>query len=242
MLNLLPVISAIPAAKPPPASGGRPLPAPASGKPPATAPLLRLQNYNAVVALKDSQSNLSKLQSLNDLTLKIDNLLQAQRSGTGDKSSTQAQLKELTAQLHQLASDNSFSGSAPLDSALTNMEDALGSLGSGFADTVSPITTLGTNAAHDSVSASTPEDLSAALESVSKVRLEIDASAGDVYLSMLQNAAGNFGGAISDKLIGDIDTASGSVNFNIEQTILQAGNDVLRDRSTISALVTFLLQ
>ncbi len=230
----------------------------------------RFFGNSVVLALKASQSKLSMLQSLSDKVLGIEDLLHqikgAVEKGAVDASQVQAgrtgqfsrdaTLNQVVAQLKGfIASGNSVSlssqgvansqesaWSSTLDHALVQMEDALENLGSTFADSVSPMSTLNANSSVDSTSSSNVDGLSAALQSVSEARSAIDASAGSLYQISLANAANHWGDAISSKLIENIDSASGSLNFNIEQTLLQAGNDVLRDRSTISALVTYLLQ
>ena len=113
--------------------------------------------------------------------------------------------------------------SSSLDGVLVQMEDAL--------------TNLGNLTPAANGSSSNPQGLSTALQSVSDAQSAIAASADTVYQSTLDSTA-----SAADKLVANIDTASGDFDFNIEQTLLQAGGNILQDRSTISALVTYLLQ
>jgi len=118
-----------------------------------------------------------------------------------------------------------------LDSAVTQMENALSALGDSFAGKIAVSTLIH---GKPPASADNADQLPAALQYVSDARTAVDAAANTVYQSTLDDA--------SDQLIASIDSATGSIGFNIEQTLLQAGGDILRDRATISALVTYLLQ
>ncbi|MYM23788.1 hypothetical protein GTP46_14130 [Duganella sp. FT135W] len=86
------------------------------------------------------------------------------------------------------------------------------------------------------------DSLSNALESVSKAQAAIDASADSYYQSSLDEKASTLASAMTETLLEDINTASGSFDFSIEQTLLQADGNSLRDSPAISALVTYLLQ
>ncbi|RFP10932.1 hypothetical protein D0T25_31870 [Duganella sp. BJB488] len=190
----------------------------------------------AMIGLKDSQSKVAKLQILSDKMLGVEGAL---RQIEGDTDAPQA--KQFVAEMKSLIGNDKTSilsshssWTSALDNALVQMEGALENLGASFADSVSPMSTLNPNSAAGGTDSSNADDLSAALQSVTEARSVIDASAVSLFQSSLDTMA--------NKLIENIDNASGSLDFNIEQTLLQAGNDALRDRSTISALVSYLLQ
>ncbi|RFP08497.1 hypothetical protein D0T24_31860 [Duganella sp. BJB480] len=189
-----------------------------------------------MIGLKDSQSKVAKLQILSDKMLGVEGAL---RQIEGDTDAPQA--KQFVAEMKSLIGNDKTSilsshssWTSALDNALVQMEGALENLGASFADSVSPMSTLNPNSAAGGTDSSNADDLSAALQSVTEARSVIDASAVSLFQSSLDTMA--------NKLIENIDNASGSLDFNIEQTLLQAGNDALRDRSTISALVSYLLQ
>jgi len=79
------------------------------------------------------------------------------------------------------------------------------------------------------------DHLTIELQSLINARSEIVASAQNVYQSFINNTP-------ADGLIAGINVASGRINFNLQQTLLQMQGDVLLGRSTISTLVHFLLQ
>jgi len=84
--------------------------------------------------------------------------------------------------------------------------------------------------------ASTNADhLTIELQSLINARSAIAASAQNVYQSFINSTP-------ADGLIAGINVASGRINFNLQQTLLQMQGDVLLGRSTISTLVHFLLQ
>jgi len=114
---------------------------------------------------------------------------------------------------------------AALDSAIASMQSTLNSLRPASA----------APSAKTSSQSSDPDQLSLALQSLTDARSAIVASAESVYQSFISSSP-------ADGLIAGIDVASGSVNFNLEQTLLQMEGDVLLGRSTISTLVNYLLQ
>ena len=114
---------------------------------------------------------------------------------------------------------------AALDSAIASMQTTL--------DNLRPAAAA--PAIKGSAQPATPDQLSLALQSLTNARSAIVASAESVYQSFISSTP-------ADGLIAGIDVASGSVNFNLEQTLLQMEGDVLLGRSTISTLVNFLLQ
>jgi hypothetical protein len=114
---------------------------------------------------------------------------------------------------------------AALDSAIASMQNTL--------DNMRPADMA--PAAKGAAQPSSPDQLSLALQSLSNARSAIVASAESVYQSFISSVP-------ADGLIAGVDVASGSVAFNLEQTLLQMEGDVLLGRSTISTLVNYLLQ
>ncbi len=205
-------------------------------EPPLPVATLRLPNNNAALALKASQSRGAMLQSLGDKMLGMEGLLHQVREGGAapQANGAVAKMKDVMTSDQAAFLSNQSRWTSALDSALVQMEDALDSLGAAFADSVSPMSAPNANSSAGGTVAGNADGLSAALQSVSEAKSVIEASADSLYQSSLDT--------VEYKLIEHIDNASGSLDFNIEQTLIQAGNDVLRDRSTISALVPYLLQ
>lgn len=217
-----------------------------------------LPNGKTTLALKISQSQLSQRQGIDHVSSMVSNLLQRikpERQHELDQSSVHATLTEMIGQLNGLTGNDDFSTtSSPADgedasmavnlnSALANMAGALANLSVGLTGAASSSApqTIAASADHQAAEGAI-DNLSSALESVSQAQAALNASADSYYQSSLNGNASALAAALSERLLANIDAASGDFDFNIEQTLLQSGEDALREKAAISALVTYLLQ
>ena len=199
----------------------------------------RFSGNQTIQALKSSQNTLSALQSLRDLTLQAQKLLSGP---TASASSLNTIVKQMHDILGGMDASQTPSWAGTLEDALTNMETALGGLGSDLSGVTAPLPALSAKPSAASAASGSPEGLSAAMQSVVNARSVIDASADSVYQTFLDSDAANAVSSPGDSLIAKIDLSSGSLDFNLQQALLQVSGNTLLDRSAISTLVNYLLQ
>jgi len=216
-----------------------------------TLQLSPLQERIAATTLHDDQSRIALLQMADDATHGLSAILSQMKGlvtqigdaslNTATRSLAQQQFNGLANRLNDVTAHARHaaggSDTTQLGSAIAVMASALTAVTANYSSSIIA----------DSANAAVGDDavyitaLSEALNSVSVVRMMLLASAQN--LSQPDPAAPTMSLAIStDDLNEGVGYVSQGVNIGIDQALTEAGSGVLKDASTISAFVTFLLQ